>query len=209
LYHFGLFAQVWVVEQPKGTPPSPRMNSAFTAFKSRVLFLIGGEGDEGPLSDIWALDVTGYTWMRIQLSGNPIPAMTAMSICVKDQVLYIFGGRVDSGLTNNVSVIKISDKGLPSINLRNAGSRPSFVQRMQLKSPCLDDFNIGVTLGTGSFGRVHVVQYKKTGKYYAMKVLKKKEIIHLNQVDHINAEREVLSSICHSHIVNFCGSFQV
>jgi len=52
------------------------------------------------------------------------------------------------------------------------------------------------------------VQYKSTGKYYALKILKKKEILHLNQVDHINQEKEVLASICHPHVVNFCGSFQ-
>ena len=41
------------------------------------------------------------------------------------------------------------------------------------KSTHLKDFDIQRTLGTGSFGRVHLVRYKPTGTYYAIKVLKK------------------------------------
>lgn len=197
----------WILDQPKGAPPCPRELATFTCFKNRVIFIAGGVMDEGPLFDLWALDVTGYSWMKIAVTGNPVEPLAGSSVVVKDQVMYLFGGLTDKDLTQNVYVLKITDKGLPSINLRMA-TRPSFVQRMQLRAPCLDDFVVGVTLGTGSFGRVSCVQHKETGKFYALKVLKKKEILHLNQVDHINAEREVLSSISHPHIVNFCGSFQ-
>eukprot|EP00298_Acanthocystis_sp_HF-20_P010668 c18982_g1_i1.p1 GENE.c18982_g1_i1~~c18982_g1_i1.p1 ORF type:complete len:824 (+),score=270.58 c18982_g1_i1:1608-4079(+) len=207
VYMYEAREQTWIVQQPSGTAPSPRQNAAYVPFKSRVFFIMGGEGVDGPLDDIWALDVAGFVWMKIAVSGTPLDPLYGHSICCKDQVIYIFGGKGVSGCTNDVAVFKISDKGLPSINLV-AASRPSYVQRMQLKRPTLDDFDVGPVLGTGSFGRVHCVKYKSTGAFYALKILKKREIINLNQVDHINAEREVLSSICHPHIVNFCGSFQ-
>ena len=38
------------------------------------------------------------------------------------------------------------------------------------KKKGLVDYNIEKTLGTGSFGRVHLVRDKESGKYYAMKV---------------------------------------
>jgi hypothetical protein len=34
----------------------------------------------------------------------------------------------------------------------------------------ISDFLLDKTLGTGSFGRVHLVKEKESGKYYAMKV---------------------------------------
>ncbi len=42
---------------------------------------------------------------------------------------------------------------------------------------CLDDFDRIKTLGTGSFGRVMLVQHKSTKKYYAMKILDKQKVI--------------------------------
>ena len=37
----------------------------------------------------------------------------------------------------------------------------------------MDDFNVGVTLGTGSFGRVRFAVEKATGTSVAVKMLKK------------------------------------
>lgn len=72
----------------------------------------------------------------------------------------------------------------------------------------LDNFKIQRTLGTGSFGRVHLVQSKVNNRYYALKVLKKAEIVKLKQVEHTNNERAILISIQHPFIVNLWGSFQ-
>lgn len=56
-------------------------------------------------------------------------------------------------------------------------------------------------IGTGTFGRVYLAKEKKAKKYYAIKVLKKAEIVKLKQVEHINSEREVLSQINFPFIV--------
>mmetsp|Transcript_10092 Transcript_10092/g.29732 ORF Transcript_10092/g.29732 Transcript_10092/m.29732 type:complete len:454 (+) Transcript_10092:114-1475(+) len=72
----------------------------------------------------------------------------------------------------------------------------------------LDDYILKDTLGTGSFGRVRLVQYKKDNSYYALKILKKSEVIYLKQVDHIKMEKAILEVIEHPFIVNLFGSFQ-
>ncbi|KAI8069786.1 camp-dependent protein kinase 6 [Gilbertella persicaria] len=72
----------------------------------------------------------------------------------------------------------------------------------------LQNFDIQRTLGTGSFGRVHLIRSKINNHYYALKVLKKAEIVKLKQVEHTNNERAILSSIQHPFIVNLWGSFQ-
>ncbi|KAI8390136.1 kinase-like domain-containing protein [Blakeslea trispora] len=77
--------------------------------------------------------------------------------------------------------------------------------RCQLK---LENFDIQRTLGTGSFGRVHLIQSKINHRYYALKVLKKTEIVKLKQVEHTNNERAILNSIQHPFVVNLWGSFQ-
>ncbi|EEQ97156.1 camp-dependent protein kinase catalytic subunit, putative, partial [Perkinsus marinus ATCC 50983] len=63
-----------------------------------------------------------------------------------------------------------------------------------------DDFIIGKTLGTGSFGRVRFVTNKATHNHYALKILKKASIIKLKQVDHIISEKNILKRIHHPNI---------
>jgi serine/threonine protein kinase len=50
----------------------------------------------------------------------------------------------------------------------------------QAFNPKLKDFQLVKTLGTGTFGRVYLTHHLN-GKYFAMKVLKKLEIIRLKQ----------------------------
>ena len=78
-------------------------------------------------------------------------------------------------------------------------------EHAQLK---LTDFRLLRTLGTGSFGRVHLIQSKHNGRYYAMKVLKKMDIVRLKQVAHTKNERDVLIHVSHPFIVNLWGTFQ-
>lgn len=72
----------------------------------------------------------------------------------------------------------------------------------------LSDFDIGVTLGTGSFGRVRIAIYKQSNAVYAIKMLKKAAVIKLQQVEHILSERRILSSLDHPFIVKLSGTFQ-
>jgi len=55
------------------------------------------------------------------------------------------------------------------------------------------NFTLGPTLGTGTFGRVRLVTYTHNSKpsYFALKMLKKTEIIKLKQAEHIKAENGV------------------
>lgn len=61
----------------------------------------------------------------------------------------------------------------------------------------LSDFAIMRTLGTGSFGRVHLVRSVHNGRYYAIKVLKKHQVVKMKQVEHTNDERRMLKLVEH------------
>lgn len=71
----------------------------------------------------------------------------------------------------------------------------------------LSDFEISRTLGTGSFGRVHLVQSKHNQRYYAVKVLKKAQVIKMKQVEHTNDERRMLQEVKHPFLITLWGTF--
>ncbi|XP_076346468.1 cAMP-dependent protein kinase catalytic subunit 1-like isoform X4 [Tachypleus tridentatus] len=59
----------------------------------------------------------------------------------------------------------------------------------------LDDFDRLKTLGTGSFGRVMLVQHKSNKEYYAMKILDKQKVVKLKQVEHTLNEKRILQAV--------------
>ena len=72
----------------------------------------------------------------------------------------------------------------------------------------LTDFTIQRTLGTGSFGRVHLVQSKHNQRFYAIKVLKKQQVVKMKQVEHTNDERRMLQKVKHPFLITLWGTFQ-
>jgi protein kinase A len=72
----------------------------------------------------------------------------------------------------------------------------------------LNDFEILRTLGTGSFGRVHLVQSKHNQRFYAVKVLKKQQVVKMKQIEHTNDERRMLGEVKHPFLITLWGTFQ-
>ena len=72
----------------------------------------------------------------------------------------------------------------------------------------LTDFTMKRTLGTGSFGRVHLVQSNHNQRFYAVKVLKKAQVVKMKQVEHTNDERRMLQKVKHAFLVTLWGTFQ-
>jgi protein kinase A len=72
----------------------------------------------------------------------------------------------------------------------------------------LADFELLRTLGTGSFGRVHLVQSQHNHRFYAIKVLKKAQVVKMKQVEHTNDERKMLGEVKHPFLITLWGTFQ-
>ena len=72
----------------------------------------------------------------------------------------------------------------------------------------LSDFVINRTIGTGSFGRVHLVKDKSSSKYYAMKALIKAEVVQNRQVEHTVNEKKILEMLDHPFLVKLHATFQ-
>lgn len=72
----------------------------------------------------------------------------------------------------------------------------------------LSDFEIQRTLGTGSFGRVHLVRSVHNNRFYAMKVLRKAQVVKMKQVAHTNDERRILKKVNFPFFIRLWGTFQ-
>ncbi|KAG8714652.1 serine/threonine protein kinase, AGC, partial [Ceratobasidium sp. 395] len=74
--------------------------------------------------------------------------------------------------------------------------------------------SFGRGVGTGTFGRVLLVRLRPAEnhpgaiQHFAMKVLRKSEVVRLKQVEHVNSERNILSRIRHPFIVDLYATFQ-
>merc|ERR1719239_2138797 len=66
----------------------------------------------------------------------------------------------------------------------------------------LEEFERLKTLGTGSFGRVMLVQHKANKTHYAMKILDKQKVVKLKQVEHTLNEKKILQAITFPFLVS-------
>merc|ERR1719242_130540 len=71
-----------------------------------------------------------------------------------------------------------------------------------------DDFEFLKVIGRGAFGKVMQVKYKKNGEIYAMKILRKKQIVARNQVEHTKSERKILQALQHPFLMKLRFAFQ-
>jgi len=76
------------------------------------------------------------------------------------------------------------------------------------KKMSVNDFETLTIIGRGAFGEVRVCRKKDDKKIYAMKIMKKSEMLKKNQVQHIRAERDVLALADNPWVVKLHFSFQ-
>ncbi|XP_034047578.1 serine/threonine-protein kinase N2 [Thalassophryne amazonica] len=75
----------------------------------------------------------------------------------------------------------------------------------------MEDFTWISVLGRGHFGKVLLAEYKKSGKLYAIKALKKGDIVARDEVDSLICEKrifEIINACGHPFLVNLYGCFQ-
>ncbi|XP_022916524.1 serine/threonine-protein kinase N isoform X3 [Onthophagus taurus] len=81
----------------------------------------------------------------------------------------------------------------------------------QYTGMCMDNFKLISVLGRGHFGKVILSQYRNTNEYFAIKALKKGDIIARDEVESLLSEKrifEVANSIRHPFLVNLFACFQ-
>lgn len=69
---------------------------------------------------------------------------------------------------------------------------PASVPQARAVPPSIKDFEIIKPISKGAFGSVYLSKKKSTGDYYAIKVLKKADMVAKNQVTNVKAERAIM-----------------
>ena len=114
-----------------------------------------------------------------------------------------------SQMTSNTAATAANGGAGHTDTLKQTHQVPQQTQIRQTKGKySLTDFEILRTLGTGSFGRVHLVQSKHNQRFYAVKVLKKQQVVKMKQVEHTNDERRMLQEVKHPFLITLWGTFQ-
>ncbi|XP_047342507.1 serine/threonine-protein kinase tricornered-like [Impatiens glandulifera] len=80
--------------------------------------------------------------------------------------------------------------------------------RLKRHKICVDDFELLTIIGRGAYGEVRLCKEKKSGNIYAMKKLKKSDMLSKGQVEHVRAERNLLAEVASHCIVKLYYSFQ-
>ncbi|XP_008204752.1 serine/threonine-protein kinase N isoform X5 [Nasonia vitripennis] len=84
-------------------------------------------------------------------------------------------------------------------------------RQSQLTGMSLENFRLLSVLGRGHFGKVILSQYRNTGEYFAIKALKKGDIIARDEVESLLSEKrifEVANATRHPFLVNLFACFQ-
>lgn len=83
----------------------------------------------------------------------------------------------------------------------NPGHAATDFRKQGAAEATLEDFIMLKIVGKGTFGKVFKVQHKKTGKYYAMKCIRKDVILKNENMDSLKLEKEILYEMNHPFIV--------
>ncbi|XP_043090918.1 serine/threonine-protein kinase N1b isoform X2 [Puntigrus tetrazona] len=84
-------------------------------------------------------------------------------------------------------------------------------RRPSKSSLSLQDFRMIAVLGRGHFGKVLLSEYKRSGKVYAIKALKKGDIVARDEVESLMCEKRIFETVNgaqHPFLVNLFACFQ-
>ncbi|EMS67135.1 Serine/threonine-protein kinase CBK1 [Triticum urartu] len=92
--------------------------------------------------------------------------------------------------------------------LKDLEKKETEYMRLRRHKMGVDDFELLTIIGRGAFGEVRLCREKATSNVYAMKKLKKSEMLRRGQVEHVRAERNLLAEVDSAYIVKLYCSFQ-
>lgn len=109
--------------------------------------------------------------------------------------------------TTENAICNLSEEEKKKKRIEHARKETEFL-RLKRTRLGKDDFEPLKVIGRGAYGEVRLVQKKDTGHVYAMKILKKSEMLAREQVAHVRAERDILEKADNPWVVKMFYSFQ-
>uniref|UniRef100_A0A9J8AGK3 protein kinase C n=1 Tax=Cyprinus carpio carpio TaxID=630221 RepID=A0A9J8AGK3_CYPCA len=163
------------------------------------------------------MNVDIATWVRLLKNAIPMSSSTHSythhSNTHNSSEISIQKIQLDGDSPPSVDIGTVSEPVSPpdpapperAVRTSSHNSQPS-------KNPlCLQDFRMIAVLGRGHFGKVLLSEYKRSGKVYAIKALKKGDIVARDEVESLMCEKrifETVNSTQHPFLVNLFACFQ-
>ncbi|KAK9063252.1 hypothetical protein SSX86_017122 [Deinandra increscens subsp. villosa] len=114
-------------------------------------------------------------------------------------------GQIDDDKIESSSAMANEDSSVEDETARSLRASP--VNTFSKDRTSIEDFEIIKPISRGAFGRVFLAKKRATGDVFAIKVLKKADMIRKNAVESILAERDILISVRNPFVVRFFYSF--
>ncbi|CAK9291599.1 unnamed protein product [Gordionus sp. m RMFG-2023] len=150
-------------------------------------------------------DVSPYKNVSKTAKVPPLPNMADLNINLNVTAPDSFQNKDDEA-KKLTSIFTASNKNDSDFYL------PSQKAFTQLTTECkMEDFKFVSVLGRGHFGKVILAQYKISKEYYAIKALKKADIIARDEVESLLSEKrifEIINRVKHPFLVNLIACFQ-
>ena len=71
-----------------------------------------------------------------------------------------------------------------------------------------EDLELRRILGVGTFGRVKLVLHKPTNTAYALKCMRKQQVVATKQQSHVLNEKRILASMDHPFVLRLMATYQ-
>ncbi|KAK6245388.1 hypothetical protein SCA6_008478 [Theobroma cacao] len=140
---------------------------------------------------------------------------------LKALVIDTFGGRIEKLLREKyILACEVTDikspmrcieqrenSGLISDTASQSNTMLTPFNMSHKERTTIDDFEIIKPISRGAFGKVFLARKRTTGDLFAIKVLKKLDMIRKNDIERILAERNILIAVRNPFVVRFFYSF--
>jgi len=169
---------------------------AFFIVKSGVVVVTRSKVFDGPAEQIIHERVAGdYFGEMALVDGSP----RAGNVVAKSKATLARLSREDfEKLLGPLKVLLERETSQVRAEISHDGTTP---ERMRL-----EDLRVLRILGTGAFGKVKLVQHKDTA--YALKCLRKSEVVQHGQQEHVKNELAILMRVKHPLIMRLDGTFK-
>uniref|UniRef100_A0A672JEC6 protein kinase C n=1 Tax=Salarias fasciatus TaxID=181472 RepID=A0A672JEC6_SALFA len=139
------------------------------------------------------------------LPGSPTPIRRKITdVCISGLELRKYSLNVN---ISNISACDVQQ----SVRTRLNSDTDRLSREEEQFHFSLQDFKCVAVLGRGHFGKVLLAEYKSTGEMFAIKALKKGDIVARDEVDSLMCEKrifETVNSVRHPFLVNLFACFQ-
>ncbi|XP_044006351.1 serine/threonine-protein kinase tricornered isoform X1 [Aphidius gifuensis] len=148
----------------------------------------------------------------IRFSGHTLDKATKAKVTLENYYSNLIAQHIErkqrlAKLEETLKDEGLSEQQKHEKRLQHAQKETEFL-RLKRSRLGVEDFEPLKVIGRGAFGEVRLVQKKDTGHVYAMKILRKADMLEKEQVAHVRAERDVLVEADHQWVVKMYYSFQ-